>query len=324
MRNIVKRLVLASAIFLAGPALAAPDPTPARTADPIDEARTRLERGTQLYEEGAVDAARAEFQRAYELTKNWKILYNLATVSAQLHDFVGALRSFEAYLAQGGAQIPATRSAEVDKEIALLRSRVAKILVTTNVDGGEIFLDDELAGTAPLAAPLLVNPGKHKVSATAPGRNAATTHLTLAVGESGAAELELTPLPARIAAVPPPITRAEAPPKPVRTLPIVLWAGAGALAAGAGVTGALALGASHRLSTSRDEAQGDPGVLNAQRKNTQAFAVATDVLGAAALVTAGVALYFMLKPDHEPRAPASLGRVDVGVGPGNFTIKAQF
>src|SRR5947207_9603796 len=45
-----------------------------------DEARAHLSKGGKLYNDGAYDAALIEFQRAYDLSGNYKILYNLAQI----------------------------------------------------------------------------------------------------------------------------------------------------------------------------------------------------------------------------------------------------
>ncbi|MEZ4302901.1 MAG: hypothetical protein R3B70_48710, partial [Polyangiaceae bacterium] len=50
------------------------------SAKALAEARTRYEKGKQLYGEGAFDAALAELQRSYELAPSYKILYNIALV----------------------------------------------------------------------------------------------------------------------------------------------------------------------------------------------------------------------------------------------------
>ena len=44
----------------------------------IAEARERYQRGIDLFEERNYDAAMAEFQRAYELTRNPAVLFNIS------------------------------------------------------------------------------------------------------------------------------------------------------------------------------------------------------------------------------------------------------
>jgi hypothetical protein len=135
-----------------------------------EEARSRYERGKQLYEEGAFDAALIEFQRAYDLAPSYKILYNIGQVHRQRNDYASALRVFERYLKEGGADIDAKRKAEVDKEIAQLKGRVATLQITTNIPGAEILVDDEPVGKTPLPQGVLVNSGKRKITASKEGR----------------------------------------------------------------------------------------------------------------------------------------------------------
>src|SRR5262245_55283292 len=95
--SIVALGLIAALAAPGGRALAAPSPT--------DEARERFGRGVQLFHEGSLEAALAEFQKAHQLAPNYRLHYNIAQVQYELHNFVEALRSFWKYLAQGGSEI---------------------------------------------------------------------------------------------------------------------------------------------------------------------------------------------------------------------------
>jgi len=62
-------------------------------------ARAEFERGREAYEAGAFDDALTAFQRAYELTHDAQILYNVATVADRLRRDQIALEAYEGYLA---------------------------------------------------------------------------------------------------------------------------------------------------------------------------------------------------------------------------------
>src|SRR5690348_12705741 len=77
---------LAILLACAQPAAAATEPgAPDRS---VRAARSHFQRGVVLYRSGAYDAALAEFSRAYDAAPNYRILYNLAQIQAQKHDYV--------------------------------------------------------------------------------------------------------------------------------------------------------------------------------------------------------------------------------------------
>ena len=77
----MKRLsiLIMSSLLLAGPSVhAQPKTTASETEPALGEARERFQRGVDLYKEGSFDAALAEFNKAYELAPNFRVLYNMA------------------------------------------------------------------------------------------------------------------------------------------------------------------------------------------------------------------------------------------------------
>ncbi|RYE90680.1 MAG: PEGA domain-containing protein [Myxococcales bacterium] len=304
-------------------ALAQPKPTPAK----VEEARSRYERGRQLYDDGAFDAALIEFQRAYELAPSYKILFNLAQVHRQRNDYASALRTFERYLKEGGAEVDAKRRAEVDKELAQLRSRVATLVFTTNVSGVEISIDDELVGKTPLPQGVMVNSGKRKVTASRDGRVPVSRVVNVAGAETLKVDLELlepgagAPAGSDSAAPPPPPT-AVAPPPPA-SIPWVGWAVTGLLGVGWAVTGGMALSASSSLSTARDRPDPSRRDLDDQSSKAKNLALVSDILLGATVVAGGVSLYLTLRT---PKADSALvrGPVRIGVGPSSVKLDVGF
>ncbi len=134
----------------------------------LAEARTRYDKGKQLYAEGAFDAALAELQRSYDLAPSYKILYNIALVQRARNDFAGALNAYEKYLTDGGKELAAARKQEVQKEIDSLGTLVAKANIKANVPDAEISLDDSPIGKSPISG-LVLNPGSHRIAASKEG-----------------------------------------------------------------------------------------------------------------------------------------------------------
>lgn len=133
MRRARSRLKLAAlALVLAGgaPRLASGE----APKTPEARATEQFRAGVKRYEEGDLQGAAAAFALAYELSHDFRLLYNLAQVQEDLQDHARALRSLELYLARGGAQIAAERREEVARTQADLARRSASVRVTTNVE----------------------------------------------------------------------------------------------------------------------------------------------------------------------------------------------
>jgi len=108
------------------------------------QAKERFEHGKEFYRDGAFAAALVEFRKAYGLSANWRVLYNIGQVCYQIQDFVCALASFDDYLAKGGANVENDRRAEVEQESSRLRMRVARLVLQSSVDGAEVSIDDHI------------------------------------------------------------------------------------------------------------------------------------------------------------------------------------
>ena len=304
-------LALAAGLALV-PHVAAAEPATPPTPAMKAEAQQRFQRGVDLSREGDPRSALTEFRRAYALVPNYRALYNIGQVSYELQDYVTALQSFEAYLVGGGSEIPKKRRAEVEKEIEKLRPRIASATIAVSAAGAEVRVDDAVVGKAPLPEPVRLNPGKHRVTATLAGKRTADQSIEVAGGDTVKVDLSLDDEGA-----PGPTTVPTAPPPPARaSFPWVAWGITGAFAVGAGVTGVLALSASSRLSDEKDTLPASRAELDSSRSRMRTFALATDILGGATLVTAAVATYLTL------RRPSS--SVSVGVAPGFVSVKGAF
>ncbi len=133
------------------------DGKPAIAPEVVQEARRRFDRGIRLYQEGDFALALIEFERAYELVANYRVLYNIGQVSIQLRRYAKAREALEQYLAEGGAEVEGARLEEVQADIDMLKPRTAKLLVTTNAPKAKVSLDGDIRGALPLANSVLVD-----------------------------------------------------------------------------------------------------------------------------------------------------------------------
>ncbi len=90
------------------------------------KAGLHFKKGISLKKRGALDQAVEQFEIAYDLYPNYKILYSLGGVQASLGRNDKALKAYKEYLSEGGHKVTAGKRAKVDKEIARLEEIVAK------------------------------------------------------------------------------------------------------------------------------------------------------------------------------------------------------
>lgn len=256
-------------------------------------------RGLELYDEGDLRLALVELERAYAIGKSYKVLFNIGQVELQLTHYAKARLALERYLAEGGSAIADKRRAEVEADLATLRTRTATLTVRVNVEGAEVVIDDAAMGQAPLTA-AIVNAGVLHVQVNKPGFASRTREITLAGGDTQTVDVDLAETKPGIVVTP----SESGLPGPA----VASWIVTGLLAAGAVGTGIAALAASSTYDTKRETPiSGSPedarADLERQRSLVGGLALTTDILAAAALVGAGVSLYFTLRPRPQPDAP---------------------
>ena len=280
---------LVAASILVTPLTASAQPAPAAGAKPVkpdapDEGRDHFNRGVALFREGDYRAALVEFRRAYEISHNYRALYNIGQTEFEVQDYAGARTSFQKYLVEGGAEIEAGRRSEVEADVKKLSGRVATVAIKTNTDGADVLLDDTVIGQSPLKEPLLVSAGRRKITVQKGALPPVTRFVELAGGDASSVTIDL-------AATAPlaPVLKME-PPRPARTGVWIALAGTGALATGAVITGVLALGAHGDAVTALATRGVKAADVEAAHSKAATLGLVTDVLGGAAIVMGGVTI----------------------------------
>jgi len=286
---------------------AAPSPAAAATDDAVSRAKEHFFRGVSFYKSGSLDAALAEFEKAYEIRPDYRLLYNIGQVHAERHDDCAALKALTAYLAEGGAEIPPERKAAVEEALAAHRGRVASVVVTSDSDRGDVLVDGVVADTLPLKGPVNVNAGIREISLRLNGRTSLPRRLTLAGGDKVEVNLSLDRPLLPVALEP----GAEPRSNESASVPRRAWAAfaaAGLFAGGAVTLGILA----HRAKTDFDRDlnayPGDRSRIDDDRRRLRWLAGFTDGAAAAAVLSLGIGCYWALSRGDETEAsrPASV------------------
>ena len=243
------------------------------------EAGKHFSRGVALYNEADYRAALVEFRRAYDIAPNAAVLYNLGETYYQLQNYALALTTLERYLTEAAANAP--HRAEVEQTLEILRARVGKIKITTNVVDCEITVDDELVGKSPLGEPVLVSIGRRKVTAIREGRSPETRFVDVAAGDTVALNLTLGD----------PIARAQpagpASPSGISRRDLITpgWITTGVLGTGAVTAGVFAYLASRNLADARKTFPATPADLDSKASRVTTLSLIADVLGVSAVIT---------------------------------------
>jgi tetratricopeptide (TPR) repeat protein len=175
-------------------------PAASRAAAPADvaSARAHYERGMALVSKRDYAAAVVELERAYAVAPSYKILYNLGLAYEELPDAPAALKAFERYLREAEPSAPAAQRAEAERRVAVLRAQVGLVTIHASASGAAIAVDGAAVGETPLAEPLVLVAGHHRIVATAPGQAPVSRSFDVAPGERLTVDLDpaLTTAPA--------------------------------------------------------------------------------------------------------------------------------
>ena len=285
------------------------------------EAAKHFDRGVKLIDDEDWAGALIEFERAYEIFPNYRVLFDIAQCRYQLHDYPGALKAFQRYLADGKDAIPPDRRAKVESDIDVLKGRVASLRVTSTVAGAEVTVDDAVVGTTPLSEPIVVSAGRHKVTVRRQGGAAASREIALA-GEE-VSEVALDPIVSAAPASP----AAAAIDGPSRAAPTLLpaWVAFGLGGASAAVAGYFGVAALQDKNQLQGQCTGKvcPPSAQALISNSQRDAlistVATSV--AAAGVAVGVVYIALARREH---ASSLTPHAEIVLGPGWLGGQATF
>ncbi len=155
----------------------------AATADKA-EARRHFQVGVAEAQAGAYREAAIEFSRAYELSPNFAVLYNLAQAQAALGDAATALTTFERYLAEGGMAVPEEKRAKVARETKELVARTGSIVAHVAPETARLTIDGAEISRASMGRALRVNVGVHKLAASDEGHVPAEQVVTVASSDT--------------------------------------------------------------------------------------------------------------------------------------------
>jgi hypothetical protein len=284
-----------------------------------------MEEGRRLFRVGVAllqdpdgaryEDARIQFQRAYDLTRSWKVLGNLGLCQLKLERDGEAIESYEKYLAEGGDEIDAGERAQIGRDVAVLKAQVAHVKLTlpeagvlviderSDVRGGKIINEYAAAGTT---LELGIHPGRHEIVARKGGRESRwstqiTPGSTVEHGFEWAADASAAPAVSGTPATTP-ATADRGVEESSRPVPATVWVAAGitgALTIGAAATGVIALSKRSDFDAINDSSHSEAEKKDAHDSATSMGMLST-VLTGAAIAGAGVTAYLFFTRPEQP------------------------
>jgi hypothetical protein len=292
--------------------------------DALEVSRSHFDRGVECVQDGDLQAGLIEFKRAYTASPNYRVLYNLGQVSNELREYTDAQAYYGRYLTDGGNEVEPARRREVEAALAKLSGRIASLMLSSNIAGAEMFVDDVSVGTTPLSEPVRVGAGARVISAAVSGKPRVTRTIEAAGGEMLAVQLDFPPTVAREALA----QRSSAPKPNLKTGPSpALWIGLGAGALGV-ATGVMAFLAASDAEKYHDAVETKTTARELQDLDDRATAKAlvTDILLGATVVAATVTLIVATSGASERGSARSSDRASARlmVGAGAVRLSGDF
>ena len=162
-------LLLVGALCISAvPASAAPAAKPL-SQSLTGDARAEYESAKLLFEDGDPAGALTKFKRAYEISKDARLLWNVAVCEKELRHYARAAELVSRYLSEGGSLISAEqRRNATDTQRALL-AFYSTVKLSGAPEGATVLVDGTAVGQAPLAAPLVLDLGLRRLRVELPG-----------------------------------------------------------------------------------------------------------------------------------------------------------
>jgi hypothetical protein len=318
-------LATAAAIALfAVPSRASGDPQ-------VQAARELFSQAEQDEDAGRWDEAASKLRRVLEVKQTAGVQYHIALCEEHTGALVAALEDYTIAEREAHEENAQDVLRLVGKRLADLNPRVPRVTlrVVPDTASASLTLDGKPIARALWATSLPVDPGEHRIVATAEGRETSSASLVLSERDSTVLEVKLGPPTSSYSPSPPaapsptialPATE-SIPARPFRTVAVIETVGFAALAGGGLAAFLAADGARTRaIQTCAQRASTSPAACDPQKTEVRAWdwVAAGAWTGAAACAT--LALLAWTRPSPAPSSAAlrvTASPTSIGVG-GDF------
>ena len=191
MATIAPTIALAQGKPAAGAAKAA---KPKSLKDSLTgEAKAAFERGLTLFDAKNPEGARTEFDKAYQSSKDARLLFNMAIAEREMKHYSRAVALLNQELSEGANTVSEDEKKTAREVLEGLKTFTSPLTVTVNEAGASILVDGQEVGKSPLTGPLTVDVGERTVTVKKPGFLDGTAKVSISGGSPATAEIKLEP-----------------------------------------------------------------------------------------------------------------------------------
>ncbi|WP_437681151.1 PEGA domain-containing protein [Sorangium sp. So ce131] len=156
------------------PSVAPPGASATAAARPLSEtltgeARAEYEAARILFAEGDYLNAIIKFERAYELSGDARLLWNIALCQKNLKRYARLLATIEKLLRDAGPQLAEQDRKDAATLIEATKAYVSRLDLQASEAGATVLVDGEEVGQTPLREPVLLDIGIRKIRVTKKG-----------------------------------------------------------------------------------------------------------------------------------------------------------
>ncbi len=155
------------------------------------EARDAFDRGVQLYQGGNFDGATSEFERAYALSHDPRLLFNMAIADRDNKRYSRAVRRLEQELSEGATTLTDAEKKTATDLLEALKQFTAPLTISVNEPDATVLVDGVEVGKSPIAQPVTVDVGERTISARKNGFAEASRRVSIAGGKADKVDLAL-------------------------------------------------------------------------------------------------------------------------------------
>lgn len=126
-------------------------------------ARAEYEAGRILYMDGDYQTAVVKFERAYQESKDPRLLWNMAAAEKNLRHYVRVEELVRRYIEESGAQLTETERADAQALLDTVSQFIGDVTIKVQPDGSSVAVDGAPVGTTPLPKPVRLEIGTRTV-----------------------------------------------------------------------------------------------------------------------------------------------------------------
>jgi len=191
MRMLSRPIAFALVLLAAPPVLA--QARPDVRAQLPEAARKDWDAAKQLAEAKDYKGALVELKRAYDLSQNPRVLYNVGALEKLLTHYARAVDAWDRELREGAGKLTPAETAEAKRSIAIVQQFVTTIEVTANETDATLYIDDYAVGKTPFAGPVRIDVGKHQLKLSKEGFVDAVQQVEVASGQKTPVSFKIEP-----------------------------------------------------------------------------------------------------------------------------------